>query len=644
MSSLGNKLGDAFVELHLSDAKVPADLKNFRDKVMAGQNLAPKVDFLNALPSRYRAVADQTTSAIEKLKEWRRLSLGGQQNLGGFDKYHAENLRRQQGAALGGEVEGGQTQKLAALQQSIALEKIRAQYAASPEGAKALSEEVKLQGELNAAQAQRDRGGKLAALQQSIVLEKQRLRYAASPEGAKAIREEVKLQKELNTATRASGFAERTAEVGRFQAALEMANAQLAQVGGVAATAFIGGTAAIGGFVAAASPNALATFKASVEGVAISIGGPFIGYLDSASLGLQRLSRWIQALDPDLKRTAAHFVLTSVGVAGLSYAGIQLISTIGGIVKGLKYLQATFFLTPLGVAAVAIAGLTTAVAALGAAYWATGDKAKYMHDAANQPLRPVLPGNLRKVDLSKLPENVRRNAAGPGGLESALKQHEGDMAKALETLKATRSTPMANVEEKQRQADRVVNKGKDELSQLPARLEEYMSRNSKLYDTDKQRNVARVAYGDEYKNRVREETLGGVRKQFPGATPAQVELALTGGVPVRFAPKSGVASDEALKRAEDRLKEAQTMLAKGGMQGDGEEGPKRSLAGMPSPAFMSFQEYGDKLQMAGLQADTQEADNWKEQIKLLGQIGGLLKEIKDNSAGWRHYGPDFAGG
>ena len=81
-------------------------------------------------------------------------------------------------------------------------------------------------------------------------LEKARAKYASSTEGARAIREQVTLQRQLNAAQKDASWREMVVEQGKFGAGLSFVNEQLVRFQSVATYAFAGGIAGITGLVA----------------------------------------------------------------------------------------------------------------------------------------------------------------------------------------------------------------------------------------------------------------------------------------------------------------------------------------------------------------------------------------------------------
>jgi hypothetical protein len=574
-------LGSAWVELRLDESHVPADLAAFRAKLTAG--LKPqKVDFLNALPSTFREVADQTAAATEQLKEFRRLSLGGELKLPGFEKFHAENLRRQQTAALTTQVDTSQTQKLAALQQSIALEKVRA-------------------------------------------------KYAASPEGAKALREEVRLQRELKTTQGAGEYAKRAAELGTFQAALIGAQDKLSKLDKAttaAGVAFAAGTASIFGFLAAASPNAMATFEASLKGLSISIGGSFVPYLDQMSLGLQKAAIWVDHLDRGFKGMAAKVVVGAVALSGAYYGTTKLLYGFAALTAGVVQFGVAMWGLALNPWTWAFAGLAVVIGGVGLALHKSGEQANYFKNKMSEleDLRRRLQAGeaLKTTDIGRLsPEaQARIRQAQRSGDKRQMEDSLRYLDKQAQDIIA--GLPEADIQKRVEQARQILE---------AATTQRYTGIQS--FEQDKK--IIEGARAKLINLGVSPEALKDVQnalhpKDMPNNRASMLDR-------IEAALRLPIANAQAQLEAVRALA-AQRGIPLPGSGSTTSEQLKRSLVGRPTARiFETNQELADFITLASLNAGTPEADNWQKQIEILEEVGGLLKEIRDNSKAWTTYSP-----
>jgi hypothetical protein len=124
---------------------------------------------------------------------------------------------------------------------------------------------------------------------------------------------------------------------------------------------FTAGTAAITGFVAAASPDAINTLTISTQLLAGEIGKSFIPVIVKAIAAIQNVRNVIRNLDAGTKDSAAQWALYGIGTAGAVYGSVKLygaLERLGGI---LTVIRAHPVATAITALAAAFAYLTTKV-------------------------------------------------------------------------------------------------------------------------------------------------------------------------------------------------------------------------------------------------------------------------------------------
>lgn len=163
---------------------------------------------------------------------------------------------------------------------------------------------------------------------------------------------------------------------GKFGAGLTLAkdkieamNAAFSGVRNASAAVFATSTGAILGLSAAASPDAINTFKGSLQLLAGEAGKSFIPFMAEASKKIQDLQQELKDTDESTKNTAATWVLWTAGItaglAGLGVAGAVLSKVATGatmVATGFKAM--TGAATVAGGIGAAIAAPATGVAAI----------------------------------------------------------------------------------------------------------------------------------------------------------------------------------------------------------------------------------------------------------------------------------------
>jgi hypothetical protein len=465
---------------------------------------------------------------------------------------------------------------------------------------------------------------RLLGTEKAIQGEKARSRFAVSPEGSRMLREQVRLTKELTRAQSDTRWREMVAEQGKFGAGLSYINEQLVKFQSVATYTFAAGAAALTGFLSAASPSAVKTFTGSIEYLSIRLGEPFIPYLDAASRKLQQMGRWFEALSPEAKDATAKIVLFGIGASAAALALGRMAMMGKAAWDGLMWIRDRWFLTSFGTATVAVVGLTAAVAALGAAFYLTGNKAQDMGsrvdhlEAARQQIEANGKGPIdwrQKGNLSPESKTLLDRATASGERPKILQALELMQIRAQHGLEAN---PEELIERRVGQAAQMDAEAR-KLSPLNpfsgrAAANEERAKLLESFGIEGQLSRYRTGRGIMGTDEV-EHILRARREQFAFEKAfAESGLKRQGMLPDGSEPK----------RAPD-------------------DGFKRSLAGLPSPAISSFEQYADRLQVAGLQPDDLENQNRMEQIRILSENKELLQTIRDNTANIRDLVPAYRG-
>jgi hypothetical protein len=194
---------------------------------------------------------------------------------------------------------------------------------------------------------------------------RERAKYLASPEGTRALREQRALSQDLGKALRAERWQEQVALQGQFAARLSWAREEAGKLGQaldgtgrMAGGAFFGMSAGILALTRSANPVAFDTFRASVEGLAISVGGSLGPGVIQVSGYIQQMAGYVDRLDPAFKSTAASVALWTTGLLGASYVVTRLVGTLRLLGPALAFTRAHPVLLGLTAIGGAVAYLT----------------------------------------------------------------------------------------------------------------------------------------------------------------------------------------------------------------------------------------------------------------------------------------------
>src|SRR5262245_20092011 len=220
-------------------------------------------------------------------------------------------------------------------------------------------------------------------LQAAAVAAREKAKWLASPEGLKATREQTRLQQDLAKAERQQRFRELVGESGRFGAGLRLIGEEfgkmgvnLREFGTQLQYAFLGGVAGMSALVAAASPVVWNTLLGSIQSVSIELGGALLPYADALSLQLQRASRWLATLSPQIKDNAAQIAIWGVGIVGVTAVLIKLGITVVTVTAHLKTLGVVMSLSSLTPALIGLAAVAAAVALIGVKWYESSRRAE----------------------------------------------------------------------------------------------------------------------------------------------------------------------------------------------------------------------------------------------------------------------------
>lgn len=220
------------------------------------------------------------------------------------------------------------------------------------------------------------------------------------------------------------------------------------RLGGIATRAFIGTGAAITGFAAAASPDAMATFTGSIHLFAGEVGMAFIPAMNKISGALQSAAGWFRGLSESTKGTIATVAFWTLGVSGavmvtakLAYEVIKLgpvfSAAAGFIGKAFTTITAFAFANPIvaGIAliAVAVGALAYAFSRLAGASESSASAMSHARTAI-ESLRGG--GQVTEEQFGRLPARLQAQlrAAGPGGVTAIAEREAARLEGQLPAL------------------------------------------------------------------------------------------------------------------------------------------------------------------------------------------------------------------
>lgn len=487
-------------------------------------------------------------------------------------------------------------------------------------------------------------------LERGRKLAEARARVFASPQGAAALKEQVRLQKELAAAQEREERARQWATKGGVGATLDGASkglenlsANLRAAASVAQGAFAGITAGMLGLTSQADPfSGFATFTESLKGLAIEAGGNLLPVLDRLSLGIQSAERWFARIDPATRRWGVNLVVMAGGAA---LATVAVAKLVGGL-SALAGMASFMWASPLA----GIAALATAVGGAALAYKALGQSAK---DAAGSVGSapgggPGGAGNGRALvpqpgDLDKIQDaNVRAKIVGAAGKGSF------DLANEMAAqIQAARDRA-----QKLQEAQGPKLPGIDQLERFLAETKAEYERARKGWGGyDPLAHGRGIGGGDAmagastrqlqamqqwtHQNHARlvEAYYRAGSRNFQGYDTA----GLLGGSPLKAQQR---AAGAAVQAQLDQAAVLEALQKKLGLTDE----LSRAFRGPTAAILTDPLQLGERLQLAGLKGGDKEAENLEKQLRHLERTNDLLKEIKEASyEQLRNAAPRFRG-
>jgi hypothetical protein len=494
---------------------------------------------------------------------------------------------------------------------------------------------------------------RLNTAREELEVIKARQRYLASREGIAEAKERLRIEKELEAARRRLATQDPDEKARRKRE--DRRGESYGDMAGAARQGFVAASAGIAALTAASNPVVFDTFKASVEGLAISIGGSLGPGVLEVSGYLQRMADYVDRLDPAFKSNVANMALWTTGLLGGAYAVTKLVA-------GVRILGTVLTAGVAGPWTAGVVGLTAVVGGLAAAWLTTRDRAKEAGDEMGRAGRTGVgggaggpPGRLQtltEAQLRALPpdvqEDVRRAGGNPEWVRGVIRQFGEESASEVAGVR-TRLAAASGRAEPERRAEiaaveAAMERGRTEMAAV---RREYTTRVDP-------RTGERREFGGAITSGVLDSfAQQAARRALPG--PETPELAgrremLAAGLRGRdyrsMATAPGVRmAEEALERAQGRQTLAQELL---GRLTGGET--RLSLASLPRvQAFSSGAEYGEWLTQQSLQPQgTQDIVNEMAKItnilRTLGlgvdakldPVAGAIQELRDmmRSAGF----------
>jgi len=448
---------------------------------------------------------------------------------------------------------------------------------------------------------------------------------------------------------------------------------------------------AMTGFASSADPFiSWPTYKASVEGLSISIGQMFTPALNEASRYIQQVTAYIDGLDATTKSYAARVVITGVSVL----AGVAALYKLGQAFYAVAVAARAATVAMISNPVTAIIAATAAVAGLAAAWYLASNNANSAATAAGK-VAGVIAGlrdagsaepqvtDLRKVspETRKLIESASQKKSPTilGQAREALDKEAEEAKQAFEkadaVYKATQSqrdTAYAfdaaiskAFAENVREASRTISLFNAYPSlregEIPKGVQLTPFQQAVLRERPKTMEQVRRVVGAEADARmsstlvqeaaklpdaIRDRVVQEFRSDIPstyftqGYTSAPLgvlkqkrpELLDARNLSFPINPAGSVMVDYGISRtltqARERL-DAISRLQNAVGGGGTTGGPMQALGSLPAPVISSSEALADRLQIAALKGDDLQAANMAKQLQALEQSNVLLKEVKD---------------
>jgi hypothetical protein len=310
---------------------------------------------------------------------------------------------------------------------------------------------------------------RLNTAREELEVIKARERYLASRAGIAEAKERLRIEKELEVTRRRLANTDPDEKAKKKKENKDQRDPG-GDFSGAARQGFVAASAGIAALTATADPVAFDTFRASVEGLAISIGGSLGPGVIEVSGYLQRMADYVDRLDPGFKSGAASVALWTTGALGAAYAVTKLIA--GARILGT--VLSVGLLNPVGASVMGLAAIGGTVAYLTNGFGLLASRAKEAGEEMGRTGRVgmggVRPGGeperrreaIRPDDLSHLPQGLRDRVMMDVGAGrhaeamAALQQHEEEQRREAAQVRLRTAALAALPPEQRERANRVL--------------------------------------------------------------------------------------------------------------------------------------------------------------------------------------------
>jgi len=470
---------------------------------------------------------------------------------------------------------------------------------------------------------------------------RERAKYLATPEGIKAARERLRLQQEETKEQRKARYAQNVAEHGRLvgglmntEDRLKRLGDSIAGVGQTAQVAFAAMTAGIGGVINAASPSHFATVTGSLESVAISAGKAFLPIADDVSRWLQRTAVYVESLDPVLKANTARWLMWAAAAVGVVAILPSVVSSVLAVVSVVRLAASALMLMVANPVLLGLAAVATVAVAIGAAFYYSREQ---IASAADQ---------IGELQRKQREFQQQGGAAAVGALPPDIQARVAELT--LKGDKAAIEERNKLLEESQKKVRERIEKA--EPARAGAEIEiEAALRKAQIAATNYQGGPS---FGETDAAKAARESaqaevaarLEAIRQKYDKQgvelrfDPKDVERLLYQANPTPFTERLKIDA-EAYKRLRAAAQlnteglKTQDAAISAVLRGGGNDDLRRSLRGLPQPAYHAIQELQSQIQLKALSPEGDlDRDNQIKQLQSLEKLGVLLEKIETNTS------------
>lgn len=417
-----------------------------------------------------------------------------------------------------------------------------------------------------------------------------------------------------------------------------------------AAVAFAGGSAGLMGLAAAGSPQAYDTFTQSLQLLATTVGGSLVPYLMKLAYWFQDAAEWVRNLSQETKDGIAKWAVYGVAAAGVTAAGMKLISMLRSawavIGQGVAAVRTLIGVIQAASVSLAANPFTAWIVGIGALVAIVGGLALAFHALAHG----IESASAKAADLENILDRLASGGKATGkdirATFTAQEQSEYAQAKddserlaLAQRIVAESNQALAHAESPDQVAARRarVLEALQHTQQARGQWEwwenfdEWASHRIGLESPATRSRAERMRATREAQTAV----FGSVAAEGVAFQRAGVDISASGNLTAQQIRDIASAVSAGSERARTRKAVAESVIAQKGRMPSLAAGGKQHMNALPReghPHFSPFEEARRQLQLASLGKSPIEEQTLREQRAAWARQEAALNRIADNTA------------